>query len=329
MPDPWGCKLLSNFRVSVKAAADWLTDGGMKQRCWWSCEQPASHLSVRALLWLSRAAWRSFSRRFFCDSSRSASLGSSRWRGLMYCSSFSSSSFSLMRIRRSLSGSSSPGHASLSSLAICTSMVAILRSKRRRKNMKERKNRIGRMKRWQMRLTRKYKQINKRRKTAGWERQVEEGRKTRKDKNADQRFIADNLLVSSQKRNQSHLLFASSYLRLSRTFSASLLELLMNWNKHTQPFFRQASGPTLQASSWTHLSRNVCLRASVWVEARGWDVGAGERWAAAPQLLLRGRVQLEAILQHSQFLSERGEMVWGGAVAWRLCQVYKAGATWS
>lgn len=86
-----------------------------------------SHLSVRALLWLSLAACRSLSRRFFSDSSFSASLGSRRWRGLTYCSSFSSSSFSLMRMRRSRSGSSSPGHASLSSLAICTSMVAILR----------------------------------------------------------------------------------------------------------------------------------------------------------------------------------------------------------
>lgn len=84
------------------------------------------HLSVRALLWLSLAACRSLSRRFFSDSSFSASLGSRRWRGLTYCSSFSSSSFSLMRMRRSRSGSSSPGHASLSSLAICTSMVAIL-----------------------------------------------------------------------------------------------------------------------------------------------------------------------------------------------------------
>ncbi len=84
------------------------------------------HLSVSALLWLSLAACRSLSRRFFSDSSFSASLGSRCWRGLTYCSSFSSSSFSLMRMRRSRSGSSSPGHASLSSLAIWTSMVAIL-----------------------------------------------------------------------------------------------------------------------------------------------------------------------------------------------------------
>lgn len=89
-----------------------------------------AHLSVRALLWLSLAACRSLSRRFFSDSSFSASLGSRRWRGLTYCSSFSSSSFSLMRMRRSRSGSSNPGHASLSSLAICTSMVAILRQGR-------------------------------------------------------------------------------------------------------------------------------------------------------------------------------------------------------
>lgn len=88
-----------------------------------------SHLSVRALLWLSRAAWRSLSRRFFSVSSFSASLGSRRCRGLTYCSSFSSSSFSLMRMRRSRSGSSSPGQASLSSLAIWTSMVAILRKR--------------------------------------------------------------------------------------------------------------------------------------------------------------------------------------------------------
>lgn len=92
-----------------------------------------AHLSVRALLWLSLAACRSLSRRFFSDSSFSASLGSRRWRGLTYCSSFSSSSFSLMRMRRSRSGSSNPGHASLSSLAICTSMVAILRQGRGRR----------------------------------------------------------------------------------------------------------------------------------------------------------------------------------------------------
>ncbi|TNN64644.1 hypothetical protein EYF80_025153 [Liparis tanakae] len=64
----------------------------------------------------------SLSSRFFSDSSLWASSGCSRCRGRTYCSSFSSSSFSLIRMRRSRSGSSRPGHASLSSLAICTSM---------------------------------------------------------------------------------------------------------------------------------------------------------------------------------------------------------------
>lgn len=49
---------------------------------------------------------------------------------------------------------------------------------------------------------------------------------------------------------------------------------------------QQASVPTLQASSWTHLRRDVSLRAGVRVEPRRRDVGAGERRAAAPQLLL-------------------------------------------
>lgn len=84
-----------------------------------------SYLSVSALLWLSRAACRSFSSLLFSDSIFSASLGA-RLHGLAYCSSFRSSSFSLMRIRRSLSGSRRPGHASLSSLAIWTSIFAIL-----------------------------------------------------------------------------------------------------------------------------------------------------------------------------------------------------------
>lgn len=87
------------------------------------------HLSVSALLWVSRAACRSFSSRFRAISSCSTSPWV-HFRGLMKRISFSSSSFSLIRISRSLSESSTPGQASLSSLASWIFRLAILWAKR-------------------------------------------------------------------------------------------------------------------------------------------------------------------------------------------------------
>lgn len=84
-----------------------------------------THLSVSALLWVSRAACRSFSSRLRAISSCSTSPWV-HFRGLMKRISFSSSSFSLMRISRSLSESSTPGQASLSSLASWILRLAIL-----------------------------------------------------------------------------------------------------------------------------------------------------------------------------------------------------------
>lgn len=159
-----------------------------------------SHLSVRALLWLSLAACRSLSRRFFSDSSFSASLGSRRWRGLMYCSSFSSSSFSLMRMRRSRSGSKSPGHASLSSFAICTSMVAILRGEKKRRRTEITFVNMP------MTMTLKLPTIKQ-----PWG------------------IMGNVLSVMEADWSHVYLLLASSYFRLRRTFSASLLVLVMNW----------------------------------------------------------------------------------------------------
>lgn len=83
------------------------------------------NLSVRALLWVSLAACRSFSRRFRAISNCSTSPWV-HFLGLMKRISFSSSSFSLMRISRSLSESSTPGQASLSSLASWIFRLAIL-----------------------------------------------------------------------------------------------------------------------------------------------------------------------------------------------------------
>lgn len=54
--------------------------------------------------------------------------------------------------------------------------------------------------------------------------------------------------------------------------------------------------------AWTHLSRDVGLGAGVGVEPGDGQLGVGERGAAAPQLLLGARVQLETVLQHGQFL---------------------------
>lgn len=91
--------------------------------------QPQPHLSVSALLWVSRAACRSFSSRFRAISSCSTSPWV-HFRGLMKRISFSNSSFSLMRISRSLSESSTPGQASLSSLASWIFRLAILGAER-------------------------------------------------------------------------------------------------------------------------------------------------------------------------------------------------------
>lgn len=56
---------------------------------------------------------------------------------------------------------------------------------------------------------------------------------------------------------------------------------------------------------WTHLSGDVGLGAGVGVEPRDGQLRVGERGAAAPQLLLGARVQLETVLQYSQFLHEQ------------------------
>lgn len=53
-----------------------------------------------------------------------------------------------------------------------------------------------------------------------------------------------------------------------------------------------------------YLGGDVGLRAGVGVEPRDGQLRVGERGAAAPQLLLRARVQPEAVLQHRQFLQE-------------------------
>lgn len=53
-----------------------------------------------------------------------------------------------------------------------------------------------------------------------------------------------------------------------------------------------------------YLGGDVSLRAGVGVEPRDGQVGVCKRGAAAPQLLLRARVQPEAVLQHRQFLQE-------------------------
>ena len=57
--------------------------------------------------------------------------------------------------------------------------------------------------------------------------------------------------------------------------------------------------------SGTHLSGDVGLRAGVGVQPRDAQLGVSERGTAAPQLLLRARVQLETVLQHRQFLRQQ------------------------
>lgn len=89
---------------------------------------PVTYLSVRALLWVSLAAWRSSSRRLLSISSLSTSPRV-HFLGLINRISFKSSSFSLINIRRSRSESSTPGQASLSSLASCIFRFDILQRK--------------------------------------------------------------------------------------------------------------------------------------------------------------------------------------------------------
>ena len=95
--------------------------------------RPVTHLSVRALLWVSLAAWRSSSRRLLSVSSLSTSPRV-HFLGLINRISFKSSSFSLISIRRSRSESSMPGQASLSSLASCIFRFAILQQKIKKKS---------------------------------------------------------------------------------------------------------------------------------------------------------------------------------------------------
>lgn len=90
---------------------------------------PLTYLSVRALLWVSLAAWRSSSRRLLSVSSLSTSPRV-HFLGLINRISFKSSSFSLIRIRRSRSESSTPGQASLSSLASWIFRFAILQGEK-------------------------------------------------------------------------------------------------------------------------------------------------------------------------------------------------------
>lgn len=91
---------------------------------------PLTYLSVRALLWVSLAAWRSSSRRLLSVSSLSTSPRV-HFLGLINRISFKSSSFSLISIRRSRSESSTPGQASLSSLASWIFRFAILQGKKK------------------------------------------------------------------------------------------------------------------------------------------------------------------------------------------------------
>ena len=60
--------------------------------------------------------------------------------------------------------------------------------------------------------------------------------------------------------------------------------------------------PVAETEVLTHLSGAVGLGAGVGVEPRDGQLRVGERGAAAPQLLLGARVQLETVLQYSQFL---------------------------
>lgn len=93
---------------------------------------PVTYLSVKALLWVSLAAWRSSSRRLLSVSSLSTSPRV-HFLGLINRISFKSSSFSLINIRRSRSESSTPGQASLSSLTSCIFRFAILQEKKKKK----------------------------------------------------------------------------------------------------------------------------------------------------------------------------------------------------
>lgn len=113
---------------------------GQAARGCWCCSQlplvqkgtalcPLTHLSVRALLWVSLAAWRSSSRRLLSVSSLSTSPRV-HFLGLINRISFKSSSFSLISISRSRSESSTPGQASLSSLASWIFKFAILQRKK-------------------------------------------------------------------------------------------------------------------------------------------------------------------------------------------------------
>lgn len=74
---------------------------------------------------MSLAAWRSSSKRLLSVSNLSTSPRV-HFLGLINRISFKSSSFSLINIRRSRSESSTPGQASLSSLASCIFRFAIL-----------------------------------------------------------------------------------------------------------------------------------------------------------------------------------------------------------
>lgn len=94
---------------------------------------PVTYLSVKALLWVSLAAWRSSSRRLLSVSSLSTSPRV-HFLGLINRISFKSSSFSLINIRRSRSESSTPGQASLSSLTSCIFRFAILQEKKKKKS---------------------------------------------------------------------------------------------------------------------------------------------------------------------------------------------------
>ncbi len=60
----------------------------------------------------------------------------------------------------------------------------------------------------------------------------------------------------------------------------------------------------------THLSSDVGLGAGVGVQPRDGQLRVGERRAAAPQLLLGARVQLETVFQNSQFLDEQKRRTW-------------------
>lgn len=123
--------LLEHAAISVQPGMLLLVPGCLLSTKASSVLHPGTYLSVRALLCVSLAAWRSSSSRFLSVSSLSTSPRV-HFLGLINRISFKSSSFSLINMRRSRSESSTPGQASLSSLASCIFRFAILKGKKKK-----------------------------------------------------------------------------------------------------------------------------------------------------------------------------------------------------